>query len=117
VLHQDRHDPRGETIVVGIHHFQRHLHGIEGEIVLEGGVQQVEVNLRTFMSGDTNVTDAGYRSFAKSRSFSNQISLSLKPGKLALSPLGFGNAKTCASPILSGLAPAPSPVGILKKWR
>lgn len=53
----DRGDRR-KTIVLGIHHVQRHLHGIEGEIVLEGGVQQVRVNLWTLMSGETNVTDA-----------------------------------------------------------
>ena len=46
-------------------------------------------------------------SSTNSRSASNQMSLCLKPGKLALRPLGFGTTKTAAPEMRSGFAPAP----------
>ncbi len=46
-------------------------------------------------------------SLSQSRSASNQTSLWRKPGKLALSPLGFGTTNTRAPANRSGFGPAP----------
>src|ERR1700691_2309779 len=55
--------------------------------------------------------DGGHGKAAiNSRRRSNQTSLCLSPGKLALRPLGLGSTKTLAAPIRSVLAPAPAVV-------
>src|SRR5216683_1450092 len=52
-----------------------------------------------------------------SRSRSNHTSLCLKPGKLALRPLGFGSTKTLAPQSSSVLAPAPEPAASVPSLR
>ncbi len=53
-LHEHRQDELLEAAVVGIHHVERHLHGVEGELVVIGRLQHREVNRRVLVPGEAD---------------------------------------------------------------
>src|SRR5580765_437121 len=55
VFHEHRQHSFLETIEVGVHHVQRHLHGVEREAVSEGGLQHLQMDVGALVAGESNV--------------------------------------------------------------
>jgi len=57
VLKQDRQHFSFEAVEVRIHYVQRHLDGVEPEPMLGSGVQHLQMDVRTLVAGESDVTD------------------------------------------------------------
>src|SRR5205085_1203615 len=57
VLHQHRQNFLFKAVVMSVHDVERHLHGIEGELVSESCLQHLEMNVWTLVSGKADVTN------------------------------------------------------------
>ena len=56
-LHQLRQDQLLEAAEVGVHHVERHLHGVEVEAVLLRDLEHVQVDVRVLVAGEADVAD------------------------------------------------------------
>ena len=57
MLDQHRHDDVLEAVEMRIEHVQRHLDGIEGEVVAEPDLEHVLVDMRALMAGEADEAD------------------------------------------------------------
>ena len=68
VPHEYRQDLHFKTVVVCIHHVQRYLHRIESEVMRRGGLEHLQMDIRTFVACETDIADSS-RFLGLERSF------------------------------------------------
>ena len=54
LLHEHGEHHLLEAAVVRVHHVERHLHGVEGELVLVGGLEHREVDVGILVTGEAD---------------------------------------------------------------
>ena len=56
VLDENRQNFLLEAVEMRVHHVERHLHGVEGELVGERGLEHLEMNVGAFVAGESDIT-------------------------------------------------------------